>query len=180
MKFIELALPGVWLIEPELHADKRGVLRRHFCMEEFAAHGLDPKVAQGNISENPTRGTLRGFHYQARPFEEAKTLSCLSGALYDIVVDLRQDSPAYMKWVAAELSADSRVSLHVPAGCANAWLTTAPNSIVHYYMSEMYAADSYRGFRYDDPSFGFRWPFEPVLISEKDLSFPNFTPARSA
>ncbi len=174
MKFTELRLPGVWLIEPAVFVDERGAFRRHFCADEFRAHGLTPIVVQGNISENSHEGTLRGFHYQARPFAEAKTLSCMTGALYDIVVDLRPESPTFMQWVSVEISARDRRSLHVPAGCANAWLTTAPNTVVHYYMSEMYSPESHRGFRYNDPAFGFRWPHEPMVISEKDRTLPRF------
>lgn len=177
MRFSELELPGVFLIEPEVHADERGSFRRHFCAEEFAAHGLAATAVQGNISENIHRGTLRGFHYQVKPFAEAKTLSCLTGGLYDIVLDLRRASPTFLRWAAAEISADNRRSLHVPAGCANAWLTLAPNTTVHYYMSEMFAPNSARGIRYDDPRFGFRWPIEPVVIAERDRTFPDFDPA---
>lgn len=176
MKFSELSLSGVWLIEPDLHRDERGVFRRHFCAEEFSAHGIAPAVAQGNISENPHAGTLRGFHYQASPHQEAKTLSCLTGAIYDIVVDLRRESATFMNWIAVELSAEARNSLHVPAGCANAWLTTAPQTVVHYYMSEAFAPGADRGFRYDDPAFGFRWPAPPKVISDKDRSYPDFDP----
>ncbi len=177
MKFIEVGLEGVRLIEPEVFADDRGVFRRHFCAAEFAAHGLSATAVQGNISENPHQGTLRGFHFQLPPFAEAKTLSCITGAIYDIVVDLRSSSPTFMKWVAVEISADDRRSLHVPAGCANAWLTTAPNTVLHYYMSEPFRPGSYRGIRYNDPAFGFRWPMEPIVISEKDRSFPDFDPS---
>lgn len=177
MKFVELALRGVWLIEPVMFADERGVFRRHFCAAEFAAHGLASSAVQGNISENPHCGTLRGFHFQTGRFAEAKTLSCLAGAIHDIVIDLRPGSPTFMQWVSVQISADDRRSLHVPAGCANAWLTTAPNTILHYYMSEMYSAESYRGLRYNDPGFRFRWPMEPSVISEKDRTFPDFDPA---
>ena len=176
MKFEALKLPGVWLIEPEVHTDDRGAFRRHFCAREFAERGIAPTVAQGNISENPRIGTLRGFHYQARPQQEAKTLSCLAGAVYDIVVDLRPASPTFMQWVAVEFSARDRRSLHVPAGCANAWLTTAPDTVVHYYMSDFYAPAADRGLRYDDPAFGFRWPAAPAVISERDKSYPDFDP----
>lgn len=176
MTFTELGLAGVWLITPELHSDDRGIFRRHFCAREFGEHGLVPTVAQGNISENPRLGTLRGFHYQAGRHQEAKTLSCLSGAVYDIVVDLRRGSPTFMTWIAVELSAHARQSLHVPAGCANAWLTTAPQTIVHYYMSEFYAPEADRGFRYDDPAFAFRWPMPPTVVSQKDRSYPDLDP----
>lgn len=177
MKFTELGLSGVWLIEAEPFSDERGIFYRHFCDQEFSAHGLVSNVAQGNISVNPHLGTLRGFHYQVRPFEEAKTLSCLIGSIYDIVVDLRQQSPTFLEWIAVELSAQERRSLHVPVGCANAWMTTAPSTIVHYYMSGLYSPQAYRGFRYNDPAFGFRWPMEPNLISERDRRLPDFDPS---
>jgi dTDP-4-dehydrorhamnose 3,5-epimerase len=177
MKFTELEIAGVWLIEPELQLDDRGVFRRHFCAGEFSEHQIVPAVAQGNISENPKKHTLRGFHFQLPPFEEAKTLSCLSGALYDIVVDLRASSPTFMKWLSVEISASGRRSLHVPTGCANAWLTTEPNTILHYYMSRPYNPAAGRGFRYDDPAFSFRWPAAPAVISKKDLNYPDFSPA---
>lgn len=177
MKFFELGLPGVWRIEPDTYSDERGVFFRHFCAQEFAAHGLVAAAIQGNISVNPHSGTLRGFHYQEPPFEEAKTLSCITGAIYDIVVDLRQQSPTFMKWIAVDLSAQERQSLYVPSGCANAWMTTAPDTIVHYYMSEQYSPQAYRGFRYNDPSFGFSWPAEPKVISEKDRHLPDFDPS---
>lgn len=176
MKFTELSIAGAWTIEPELHRDDRGSFRRHFCAHEFAAHGLTPTVAQGNISENARLGTLRGFHYQVSPHQEAKTLSCLTGAIFDIVVDLRRSSPTFMKWVAVEISAEGRSSLYVPAGCANAWLTTADNTIVHYYMSEFFAPGADRGFRYNDPAFLFKWPAPPKVISDKDLNYPDLDP----
>lgn len=177
MTFVELEIHGVWLIEPDLLVDERGVFRRSFCAQEFADHGLAPTAVQGNISENPHEGTLRGFHYQVRPYEEAKTLSCVTGALFDIVVDLRLASRTFMRWISVELSAAGRSSLHIPAGCANAWLTTEPSTTVHYYTSEPYSPPSYRGFRYNDPAFGFRWPREPEYISEKDRRLPDFDPA---
>lgn len=176
MKFIELGLPGAWVIEPVVHADERGTFRRHFCAEEFAAHGLAHVVMQGNVSENPHRGTLRGLHYQVGDRAEAKTLSCISGALHDIVVDLRQDSPTFMKWIAVELESGDGRSLHVPVGCANGWITTAANTSVHYYMSERYSREAARGIRYNDPIFDFRWPMEPHIVSEKDRAYDDFDP----
>jgi dTDP-4-dehydrorhamnose 3,5-epimerase len=174
MKFIELALPGVWMIEPNIITDERGTFRRSFCATEFAVHGLANTAVQGNISENPQEGTLRGFHFQIPPFGEAKTLTCVSGSLYDIVVDLRPASPSFMQWVSVEFSATDRRSLHIPAGCANAWLTTSPNTTVHYYMSEAYRPNADSGLRYNDPAFDFRWPNEPKLISAKDIAYPDF------
>jgi dTDP-4-dehydrorhamnose 3,5-epimerase len=176
MKFTELGLPGVWLLEPVVHTDERGSFRRHFCADEFAAHGLAPEALQGNISENPQRGTLRGLHYQVGRSAEAKTLSCITGAIYDIVVDLRPDSPMFMQWISVTISSEDRRSLHVPAGCANGWMTTSPNTIIHYYMSQAYAPACARGFRYNDPAFGLQWPVEPAVISARDLAYPDFDP----
>lgn len=174
MKFTELDLSGVWLVEPEVFSDERGRFFRNFCAQEFEARGIVSKVVQGNVSVNPHRGTLRGFHYQVKPYEEAKTISCMTGAVYDIVVDLRKGSPTYMKWVSVELSAEKQQSLHVPGGCANAWLTTTENTTVHYYMSDFYTPLAYQGFNYNDPVFNFKWPMKPIVISEKDNHLPSY------
>lgn len=176
MKFIELKIPGLWLIEPDVHADSRGSFRRHFCAREFDAHGMETVVAQGNISDNPAKGTLRGFHYQVEPNEEAKTISCLTGAVYDVVIDLRPSSPTFLTWDAIKISAHDRRSLYVPAGCANAWLTTEPHTILHYYMSKFFVPEAGRGIRYNDPFFAVRWPLEPSVISERDRGYPDFDP----
>jgi dTDP-4-dehydrorhamnose 3,5-epimerase len=174
MKFNKLDIAGAWLIDPEPISDDRGVFRRHFCTEEFAAHGIDTRVMQGNVSENPHLHTLRGFHFQLPPHAESKTISCFTGALYDIIVDLRPDSSSFLQWVAVTLDAKDRTSLVIPAGCANAYLTMEKNTVVHYYMSESYTPASYRGFRYNDPAFKFIWPTEPRLISEKDRVLPFY------
>ncbi len=174
MRFRELDIAGAWLIEPELVSDVRGVFRRHFCQEEFAAHGLASRVMQGNVSENPHVHTLRGFHYQLAPYAEGKTISCFGGAVYDIIVDLRRDAKSFLRWIALTLHSKDRTSLHIPPGCANAYLTLEPDTVVHYYMSELYEPSSYRGLRYNDPAFKFEWPAKPQVISEKDSSFPDF------
>jgi len=173
MKFTQLAIADVWLIEPELIEDNRGIFRRSFCAVEYEKNGLLPTLLQGNISENFFLGTLRGFHYQAAPHQEAKTLSCLVGSIFDIVVDLRPNSKTFLKWLSVELSAKNRDSLYVPPGCANAYLTTDNQSMIHYYMSEVYSPVSYFGFNYADPQFSFIWPFEPVVLSQKDKNLPN-------
>jgi len=174
MKFVEMDCPGVWLIEPEVFADNRGAFRRHFCKEEFARHGLSATVAQGNISENHALGTLRGFHFQQGPHAEAKTISCMTGSIYDVVIDLRRSSPTFMQWRSVEISAIDRRSIYVPAGCANAWITTSVETTLHYYMSEMFAPTSASGIRYDDPAFNVRWPMVPKVISDRDRAFPDF------
>lgn len=179
MKFKELNIAGAWLIEAELFSDERGVFRRHFCQEEFAAHGIATQVAQGNVSENPHLHTLRGFHYQLAPHAEGKTISCFSGGIYDIIVDLRPVSKTYLQWIAVTLlDARGRTSLYIPPGCANAYLTVAPDTIVHYYMSEVYMPGSYRGFCYNDPFFKFVWPTEPRVISDRDRSLPYYDRAK--
>jgi dTDP-4-dehydrorhamnose 3,5-epimerase len=174
MRFKELDIPGAWLIEPELVSDERGVFRRHFCSEEFAAHGIETRVMQGNVSENPNLHTLRGFHYQLPPHAEGKTISCFSGALYNVIVDLRPNSKSFLQWQGVTLDSKYRTSLYIPPGCANAYLTIKPDTVVHYYMSELYTPDSYRGFLYNDPAFNFNWPAKPQLISDKDRNLPYF------
>lgn len=174
MKFHKQKIGGVWLIEAEPIADARGVFQRHYCHREFSQQGIDSGILQTNISENYHKHTLRGFHYQAKPFEESKTLTCLRGAIYDIVVDLRPGSPTFLRWASFELRVGDGRSLHVPAGCANAYLTLEDSTAILYYMSEVYSAGAYRGFRYNDPLFGFEWPVEPAVISEKDRCYPDF------
>ena len=173
MKFTQLSIADVWLLEPELIKDNRGVFRRSFCADEYKKNGLITTVRQGNISENPTLGTLRGFHYQVAPHQEAKTLTCLVGSIFDIVIDLRPNSKTFLKWLSVELSSKNRNSLYLPPGCANAYLTTDKQSVIHYYMSELYTPASYSGFNYGDPQFSFEWPFEPVVVSAKDRSLPE-------
>lgn len=174
MQFNELSISGAFLIKPELFCDERGVFRRHYCSQEYAEHGITTGVLQGNVSENPHLHTLRGFHYQLAPHAEGKTISCISGAVYDIVVDLRNDSETYLKWESVTLDSNERNSLYIPPGCANAFLTTESNTIVHYYMSELYAPNSYQGFSYKDPAFNFIWPAEVKHISERDKNLPNY------
>ncbi len=178
MRFQEQSITGVWVIDVEPHIDERGILRRHFCSKEFAAHGLCSQVVQGNISENTHSHTLRGFHYQEPPHGEAKTLSCLAGSVHAVVADIRPDSPTYLRWIAVDLTAENRRSLHIPVGCAMAILTLEDRTLMHYYMSELFDGASYRGFRHDDPTFGVVWPAQPRVISEKDRSYPNFVPVR--
>ena len=174
MIFEELDLHGVFLITPEPFADNRGMFRRHFCAKEFAAHGITTDVNQCNVSENYKNGTLRGLHYQLPPHGEGKTLSCIVGEIYDIVVDLRPDSATYMKWLSLTLNAENRQLVHVPPGCANAFMTMQDDCIIHYYCSNAYTPEFERGIRWNDPAFGFTWPKEPAVISDKDMNHPDF------
>jgi dTDP-4-dehydrorhamnose 3,5-epimerase len=174
MIFHEQKLSGVYLIEPTPFTDERGTFRRHFCDKEFEAHNIATKVYQSNVSENKYANTLRGFHYQVSPYGEGKTLSCLKGCIYDIIVDLRYESQTYMQWVSFELNEENRHSVHIAPGCANAFLTLEGSCLIHYYCSQPYTPSAERGIRYNDPAFGFEWPHEPVVISEKDLKHPEF------
>lgn len=174
MIFEELIINGAFLITPEPFVDDRGLFRRHFCSKEFAKAGIAIDVEQCNVSENYRAGTLRGFHYQLRPQSEGKSLSCIVGEIFDIIVDLRPESSTYKRWVSVTLSSRNRQMIHIPPGCANAFLTMEDNSIIHYYCSHAYASDAERGLRWNDPSFGFEWPSKPIVISEKDKNHPNY------
>ena len=174
MNFISQKINGLFLIIPDLHIDERGVFRRSFCKEVFEKNGVNFNSLQGNISENFNKHTLRGFHYQSSPSNESKIITCVTGSLFNIVLDLRKKSNTYKQWSALEINSKKRQSIYVPAGCANAFLTLEENTIVHYYMNDSYNPNTYKGIRYNDPAFSFKWPFEPKIISEKDLNLPDF------
>ena len=174
MNFRELGLPGAWLIEHGVFGDSRGQLERIFDSTSFESHGIATEVEHSLISRNPAVGTLRGFHFQVQPFVEAKTITCLAGSMFDVVVDLRLDSPTYCQWVSVELDHQSQTSLHVPRGCANAWITTSPDTNLHYSMGTAFSAEHGRGFRFDDPAFAVNWPTEPAVIGPRDVSWQPF------
>lgn len=173
MQVKKLEIPGVAIIQLEPFRDGRGTFARTYCQREFAKLGLQSTFVQGNISVNKAKHTLRGFHYQLPPHGETKTMICLTGGLYDVVVDLRPDSPTFKQWVALELKAENWQALVVPAGCANAFLTLSDQTIVQYYMSEFFTPHGYRGFRYDDPALKINWPVKPQVISDKDADLPT-------
>ena len=174
MKAIEQNLSGVVLMVPDVFRDERGAFRRNFCTKQLADMGINFTALQGNISENPQQYTMRGFHYQRLPSTESKIITPVTGCLHNVVVDLRKSSVTYLNWVSIEVSSERRESLHVPAGCANAFLTTEMNTIVHYYMGDHFRPETYAGFRYNDPHFAISWPREPNFISERDATFPDF------
>ena len=174
MIFVKKKIKGVYLIKPESFQDKRGIFRRNFCVKEFKKNNINNKVMQANISENKNKYTLRGFHYQLSPSSEDKTLTCVKGQIYDIVVDLRKKSKTYLKWIAVKINDKNRYSIHIPKGCANAFLTLSKNCIIHYYCSNKYNPKKERGIRFDDPIFKFKWPFKPKYISIKDQSHKNY------
>jgi dTDP-4-dehydrorhamnose 3,5-epimerase len=174
MIFSETALPGAVVIELERVADERGFFARSFCAREFAAHGLDARVAQCNISFNRVKGTLRGLHFQRPPHAEAKLVRCTAGRVYDVIVDLRPDSPAFCRHVAIELSARNRTMLYVPQGVAHGFQTLEDESEVFYQMSAPYERDAAAGVRWDDAAFAIAWPLAVSVVSARDRSYPDF------
>jgi len=174
MIFRACELDGAYVIEHDPKIDERGFFARAFCVDEFNAHGLNPKVAQCNLSFNRERATLRGMHYQASPHQEAKLVRCIAGQIYDVIVDLRPRSSTFRKWFGAELSAENRWMLYVPEGFAHGYLTLTDNAEIFYQVSEFYAPRSERGVRWNDPAFGIRWPLEPRVLSAKDAALPDF------
>jgi dTDP-4-dehydrorhamnose 3,5-epimerase len=175
MRFEALALGGAFLIEPERLEDERGYFARTWCAAEFEAHGLKNVVSQCSISYNVRAGTLRGMHYQAEPHGEHKLVRCGRGAIYDVLLDLRPQSPTFLKWLAAELTATNGRMLFVPPGVAHGFQTLAPDTEVHYQMAEPFHGPSARGVRWDDPCFAIDWPdARERIISAKDRAYPDF------
>ncbi|HEX5483375.1 MAG TPA: dTDP-4-dehydrorhamnose 3,5-epimerase [Terriglobia bacterium] len=174
MIFEETAIPGVFELQIEPHTDDRGFFARSWCQKEFEDHKLNPKLVQCNISFNSRKGTLRGMHYQAPPYEEAKVVRCTKGAIYDVVLDLRPGSRAFKSWVGIALTAEKRNMVYVPEGCAHGFLTLEDETEVCYQMSEFYNPESARGCRWDDPAFGIIWPGSVEVISERDQHYTNF------
>lgn len=174
MIFSDTGLPGLVLVELEPISDERGSFARSFDAGEWKARGMSSRVVQCNLSRNIARGTLRGMHYQAAPSAEAKLVRCSKGAIYDVAVDLRPESPTFCRWLGEELSADNCRMLFVPEGFAHGFLTLTEDSEVLYQMSEPYEASLARGVRWDDPAFAIEWPLQPLVVSERDRTFPDF------
>ena len=160
------------MVEIERIEDDRGFFARSFCQDEFRARGLAPVVAQCNVSWNRRRGTLRGLHYQAAPHEEAKLVRCTRGAVWDVIVDLREGSPTRLLWHAVELNAENRTALYIPAGFAHGFQTLVHDTEVLYQMGEFYHADLSRGLRWNDPALGIAWPLADPILSERDRTYP--------
>ena len=176
MKFRELEIPGVWEITAEPFSDERGIFFRHFCKNDFSNIGIDSDIKQTNVSKNFKKHTLRGFHYQVKPCQEAKTMFAMTGSFHIKVADMRKDSKTFMGHISIELNNQEPKSLHIPKGCAVAFLTLDDNSSMLYYMYEFFKYGAYAGFRFNDPAFGFKWPFEPKVISNKDRNYSDFDP----
>lgn len=175
MKFQPLLLSGAFIIEPDLISDDRGFFTRTFCSAEFMSMGLSGKLIQCSVSFNHRRHTLRGMHYQQKPYEEAKLVRCTRGAVQDVIVDLRADSPTFRQWTSVELSAENRRGLYIPEGFAHGFLTLADDSEVFYQMSEFFHPECAAGARWNDPAFGIAWLVEPAVISERDRTYRDYS-----
>ena len=172
MIFTETELSGAFIIDLERREDDRGFFARAFCQDEFTDHGLKPLIAQANIAFTARKGTIRGMHFQFPPAEETKLVRCTRGAILDIIVDLRPESPTYLQHVAVELSADNHRALYLPERFAHGYQVLEDSTEMTYQAGEFYAPESEGGLRYDDPELGLTWPRPVTDISERDRSFP--------
>lgn len=175
MRFHDLPLPGARIVNIEPRTDDRGMFARSFCAREFEAAGLSSRMVQSNISYNRHKGTLRGMHFQLAPATEAKLVRCTSGSIYDVIVDLRPESPTYLRHFGMELSVDTHTALYVPEHFAHGYITLTDDAEVFYQVSEYYTPSLEGGLRYDDPVLGIQWPIAVVHISEKDTCWPLLT-----
>jgi dTDP-4-dehydrorhamnose 3,5-epimerase len=173
MRFTELAIGGSYLIDIEPRRDERGFFARTFCAQEFAEHQLITTIRQCSTSYNARRGTLRGLHYQVAPHEETKVVRCTSGAVFDVIVDVRSESPTYRTWIGVELTAANRRMLYVPAGVAHGFQTTEDDTELFYQISTEFVPEASRGIRWDDPQLAIAWPDTGArVVSRRDSSFP--------
>jgi len=180
MRFDGTDLSGAFVVDLEPREDERGFFARAWCVDEFEEHGLETTVVQCNVSFNRHRGTVRGMHFQLPPHDEVKIIRCTRGAIYDVLVDLRPDSPTYREWIGVELTAENRRALYAPKGTAHGYQTLADETETFYQVSAAYAPGAEGGVRWDDPSFGVAWPLPVATISEKDASWPDYAPLRGA
>lgn len=176
MIFSETKLKGAFLIVPERIEDNRGFFARTWCKKEFEEHGLDANLVQCSISFNHKKGTLRGMHYQAPPFEEEKLVRCTMGEIFDVIIDLRPGSQTYKQHISQIINAENREMLYVPKGFAHGFQTLTDNTEVFYQMSEFYSPEHSRGVRWNDPDFGIKWPEEKRIIIDRDQEYPDFEP----
>jgi dTDP-4-dehydrorhamnose 3,5-epimerase len=174
MTFTKIDLPGAFVIDVERHVDERGFFARSWCEREFETHGLNARLVQCSVSRKLRKGTLRGLHYQAPPHTEAKLVRCTAGAIYDVLLDLRRDSPTFLRHFGVVLSAENHRAVYIPEGFAHGFLTLADDSEVLYQMSEFYEPAAARGVRWNDPAFAISWPAEVSVISERDRTYPDY------
>jgi dTDP-4-dehydrorhamnose 3,5-epimerase len=177
MIFTDTSLQGACIVDVAPHYDERGFFSRSWCQREFEEHGLDPRVVQCNISFNKHKGTVRGMHLQLPPFGEAKLVRATQGAILDVIIDLRSQSPTYLSWIGVELSAANHRALFVPVGFAHGFQTLEDETEVFYQMSEFFSPECSRGLRWNDSAFAIQWPLPVSIISAKDAELPDFDPA---
>lgn len=178
MLFSPTKLADAVLVQLEPRRDERGFFARTFCEREFAAQGLPTRFPQCNLSRNDRKHTLRGMHFQVAPHREAKLVRAVSGAIYDVIVDLRPASPTHLAWEGFELSAERGDALFVPEGFAHGFVTLSDDTDVFYHMSAFYTPEGARGLRHDDPRIGIRWPVTPQVIAARDAEYPDYDPAQ--
>jgi dTDP-4-dehydrorhamnose 3,5-epimerase len=174
MKFTQTKIPGAYLIEIQPTTDERGFFARSFCADEFQQHGLNCNFAQCNVSFTSKQGAIRGMHYQVAPNTESKLVRCTRGAIYDVILDLRPESPTFKQWVAAELTADNHQMFYIPPGCAHGLQTLVDDTEVFYQMAGVYNAEATRGVRWNDPAFRIKMPLAVSVINERDRNYPDF------
>ncbi|WP_319502721.1 dTDP-4-dehydrorhamnose 3,5-epimerase [uncultured Draconibacterium sp.] len=174
MIFAETELKGAFLINIEQLEDERGFFARSWCIKEMKKHGINGKIVQTNISYNKKKGTLRGMHFQKSPFEEAKLIRCTRGSIFDVIVDLRRDSPTYLHWLGVELTDDNYKMLYVPENFAHGFITLNDNTEVLYQMFEFYIPECASGIRWNDPALNISWPEDISIISKKDMHYPDY------
>jgi dTDP-4-dehydrorhamnose 3,5-epimerase len=170
--FKETMLSGAYVIEPEKISDNRGYFARIWCKNELQQHGLKGDLAQSNVGFSYRKGTLRGLHFQRAPHAEVKIVRCTRGSMFDVIVDLRPESPTYKRWFGVELNDENSRMIYVPEGFAQGYMTLADNTEMNYHTSEFYSAEAASGVRYDDPAFAIRWPLAATVISEQDRNWP--------
>ncbi len=175
MQYVTTPIPDVYIIELEQKGDERGFFARMFCSDEFTSRGLEGTFVQANDSYSKSRGTLRGLHYQLPPHAETKMVRCLQGSIFDVVVDIRPESPTFTQWFGMTLSSENRKMMYVPEGCAHGFLTLEEDSEILYLVSAAYSPNAERGIRWNDPAFSIEWPLQPVVISERDSIHPEFS-----
>jgi dTDP-4-dehydrorhamnose 3,5-epimerase len=178
MIFSELPIPGAFVVTPEPIPDERGAFARVFATEEFVERGIDPTIAQMSVASNAARGTLRGMHLQAPPHGETKLVRCIRGSAFDVIVDLRPQSSAFLTWASVTIDAQQRSAVSIPEGVAHGYLTLEADTELEYLISAPYAPSSAIGVRWDDPAVGVEWPFAPTVIGARDVAFPYIDPAR--
>jgi dTDP-4-dehydrorhamnose 3,5-epimerase len=173
MKLVALDLPGAHLVELEPHVDERGLFARTWCSREFTSAGLPAGIVQTNLSQTAERGAIRGLHYQRPPSREGKVVRCLRGAIFDVIVDVRPDSPAFLRHAGVELTDSNRSALYIPPGFAHGFQTLEPQTEVWYQMTDYYQPGLGGGIRWDDPALGVNWPLEPTTMNERDATYPD-------